>query len=84
MEDYKIRVAKEYQELKEKYKKLHKMLIKNEAGTLKFKLNCPIYLLERQYKAMEEYLHALEIRAEIENIDLNFHEDTNESDDKNN
>ena len=64
------RFKKEYAELKERYEKLHKMLIKYEAGTLDFKPNCSIELLKKQAKAMGEYLYILEVRAEIENISL--------------
>ena len=68
--DWKERVVKEYKELKERYNKLHKMLIKYEAGTLDFTPNCPLELLKEQKKYMGEYLRILEIRSEIENIDL--------------
>lgn len=64
------RFKKEYIELKEKYTKLHKMLVKYEAGTLDFKPNCTLELLKRQAKAMGEYLYILEMRAEIEKISL--------------
>lgn len=64
------RFKKEYAELKEKYTKLHKMLVKYEAGTLDFKPNCSLELLKRQAKAMGEYLYILEMRAEIEKISL--------------
>ena len=71
MEDYKVRFVKEYNELKERYGKLHKMIVKAEAGTLDFEPDCPLDLLKQQAKAMGEYLHILEIRAEIERIDIN-------------
>lgn len=32
--------------------------------------NCPLELLENQRDAMQEYLHWLEVRAEVEHIDL--------------
>lgn len=70
MEEYKIRFKNEYKELKERYEKLHKMIVKAEAGTLDFELSCPLGLLINQAKYMGEYLHILEIRAEIEKIDL--------------
>ena len=70
MEEYKIRFINEYKELKERYEKLHKMIVKAEAGTLDFKFSCPLPLLESQARLMGEYLHILEIRAEIEKIDL--------------
>lgn len=68
--DWKERVVQEYKELKERYNKLHKMLIKYEAGTLDFTPNCPLELLKEQKMYMGEYLRILEIRSEIEDIDL--------------
>ena len=68
--DHKDRMKKEYTELKERYTKLHKMLVKYEAGTLDFELSCPAELLYKQKAAMGEYLCCLEIRAEIEKVEL--------------
>ena len=68
--DWKERVVQEYKELKERYNKLHRMLIKYEAGTLDFTPNCSLELLKEQKRYMGEYLRILEIRSEIENIDL--------------
>ena len=68
--DYKERMVEEYRQLKERYDKLHKMLIKAEAGTLNFTLNCPVDLLKEQRRHMENYLYCLEVRAEIEGIKL--------------
>ena len=70
-EDYKVRFVKEYKELKERYGKLHKMIVKAEAGTLDFEPDCPLDLLKQQAKAMGEYLQILEIRAEIEKVNIN-------------
>ena len=70
MEDYKIRMVKEYKDLKEKYKRLYKILIKYEAETLDFELNCPVGLLYDQLDKMGKYIRILEIRAEIEKIIL--------------
>lgn len=67
---YVSRMIAEYHELKDKYTKLHRMLVKHEAGTLDFEPTCPIELLERQANVMDEYLHILEVRAEIENVEL--------------
>ena len=67
---YVNRMINEYHELKDKYTKLHRMLVKHEAGTLDFEPTCPIELLEHQANVMGEYLHILEIRAEIENVEL--------------
>lgn len=68
--DYKERFKAEYYQTKIRYKKLHKMVIKYEAGTLDFTPTCSIDLLKNQKQAMGEYLHYLEVRAEIEDIDL--------------
>ena len=68
--DWKERVVQEYKELKERYNKLHKMLIKYEAGTLDFTPNCSLELLKEQKMYMGEYLRILEIRSQIEDIDL--------------
>lgn len=69
-DDYKIRLLGEYYELKERYNKLHKMLIKYEAGTLEIELFCPFDLLERQCNLMGRYLKVLEIRLEMEHIEI--------------
>ena len=68
--DYKARFVGEYVELKIRYNKLHKMLIKHEAGTLGFEPTCDISILEDQAYHMGNYLKQLEIRAEIEKIIL--------------
>ena len=68
--DYKARFVGEYVELKIRYNKLHKMLIKHEAGTLGFEPTCDISILEDQAYHMGNYLKQLEIRAEIEKITL--------------
>lgn len=68
--DWKERMKEEYWFVKDKYDKLHKMLIKHEAGTLDFEPTCPIGLLYDQHDAMEAYLHCLEVRAEIEGVEL--------------
>ena len=68
--DWKERVQLEYKQLKERYDKLHNMIVKYEAGTLEFTPNCPIDLLKEQSAAMGKYLYVLEVRAQIEDIDL--------------
>lgn len=69
-DDYKDRFRAEYLQTKIRYEKLHKMVVRYEAGTLSFKPSCSIDLLKAQKKAMGEYLYCLELRAEIEHIDL--------------
>lgn len=68
--DYKERFKAEYHQTKIRYDKLHKMLIKAEAGTLDFKPTCPLEMLKEQMHLMGMYLHTLEVRAEIEGIEL--------------
>lgn len=65
------RMKREYRETKERYEKLHRMVTKYEAGTLNFTPKCSIELLKQQKRHMGEYLHDLEIRAEIEGVNLN-------------
>jgi hypothetical protein len=64
------RMKREYRETKERYEKLHRMVTKYEDGTLNFTPNCSIDLLKQQKRHMGEYLHDLEIRAEIEGVNL--------------
>ena len=68
--EWQTRFRIEYSELKERYNKLHKMLVKYDAGALEFKPTCPIELLRKQKAVMGEYLNILEIRAEIEKVTL--------------
>lgn len=68
--DYKERMRNEYIELKDKYDKLHRMLVKYDAGKLDFSLNCPIELLREQAATMGKYLYILETRALIEEVEL--------------
>lgn len=70
-EDYKERFRAEYFQTKIRYEKLHAMTIKYEAGTLNFTPSCSLELLNGQKRHMGNYLHCLEVRAEIEKIDLN-------------
>lgn len=68
--DYKERFKAEYYQAKIRHDKLRNMLVKNEAGTLGFEPSCPITVLDDQLYYMNEYLKRLEIRAEIEGIEL--------------
>ena len=69
-DDYTERFRAEYYQTKIRYQNLHRMLIKYEAGTLHFKPQCSIELLREQKQHMGNYLHCLEVRAEIERIQL--------------
>lgn len=68
--DYKERFKAEYLQTKIRYNKLHKMLVKLDAGTLDFKPICSKAILQEQKRYMGEYLRCLEIRAQIEGIEL--------------
>lgn len=68
--DYKERFKAEYLQTKIRYNKLHKMLVKLDAGTLDFKPVCSKAILQEQKRYMGEYLRCLEIRAQIEEIEL--------------
>lgn len=68
--DYKDRFIGEYWQTKIRYDKLHDMTVKYEAGKLNFTPTCPLDLLKEQKKYMGMYLNKLEIRAVLEEIDL--------------
>ena len=68
--DYKERFIAEYQQTKIRYTKLHNMLVKADAGKLDFTPDCPLELLREQKAAMGKYLYCLEVRAQIENVEL--------------
>lgn len=68
--DYKERFKAEYCQTKIRYNRLHKMVVKYEAGKLDFKPNCSLDLLKSQKAAMGQYLYALEVRAAVEGIEL--------------
>lgn len=78
-EDYKERFKAEYYQTKERYERLKAFVTKIEAkermlfqGT-SFEIpkhDCPTDVLREQQALMGQYLHVLEIRAVIENIEL--------------
>lgn len=67
-DDYKDKFKAEYWQTKMRFDALHKTIVKLDAGTLK--LNTDIRLLREQLGAMESYLYTLEVRSEIEKIEL--------------
>lgn len=69
-DNYKDRFRAEYYQTKIRYEKLHRMCVKYEAGTLSFTPSCSLDILKQQKSAMGQYLYCLELRAEIENIEL--------------
>lgn len=68
--DYKSRMKKEYIELKDRTRKLKLIIDKEKSKELEFKLNCPAQLLVRQYMCMNEYLKILEMRMQLEDIEI--------------
>jgi hypothetical protein len=69
-DDYKERFKAEYYQTKIRYEKLHKTIVKYEAGTLEYTPTCVIELLKNQASHMGQYLYTLEVRAEVEGIEL--------------
>ncbi len=69
-EDYKERFKAEYWQTNIRYHKLHDMIVKYEAGTLNFEPSCSLNLFKSQASSMEQYLYLLEVRAQIEHIEL--------------
>lgn len=68
--DYKDRFRAEYYQTKIRYEKLHNMIVKYEAKTLDFEPKCSLLVLTNQASFMGQYLKQLEIRAELEDINL--------------
>ena len=68
--DYKDRFRAEYYQTLIRYQKLESIVIKYEAKTLLFYPTCGIDLLKEQLRHMGNYLRALKIRAEIEEIEI--------------
>lgn len=68
--DYKDRFKGEYWQTKIRYDKLHKMVVKYEAKTLDFTPTTPLDILKKQLSYMGMYLYTLEIRAQLEGIEL--------------
>ena len=68
--DYKERFISEYYQTEIRYNKLHEMIVRYEANTLNFEPKCSIDILKKQASYMGDYLYMLEVRAEIESIEL--------------
>lgn len=60
--NYKERMKIEYDELCKRIEKLYKILSDWYAENLDFEPTCPLYLLEKQLEAMQEYKKILEER----------------------
>ena len=76
-DDYKKRFIAEYWQTKIRYERLKKFNLKIKASNIdpknyiEPKHDCPSYLLEEQQHILGQYLEILELRAILENIDLN-------------
>ncbi|WP_260453998.1 crAss001_48 related protein [Bifidobacterium adolescentis] len=68
--DYGERMRVEYRELTARAGRLRDMLQRYADGMLDFEPACPITLLSRQLKVMDEYALILRRRANIEHISL--------------
>lgn len=69
-DNYKCGFIAEFYQLKIRHDKLSELINKYYEGTLDFKPDCPISILEHQLLTMTDYLRTLEDRAYIEGIDL--------------
>ena len=69
-ENYKDRFKAEYMQLKNRYDGLKIMIGNWDNGTLNFTPTCPRATYNLQLRAMKDYLDILEIRAKIEEINL--------------
>lgn len=68
--DYKERFKAEYYQLKIRYYKLRNMLDKWNKNLLDFTPTCSKGTYIEQLNCMERYIATLEMRADIENIEL--------------
>ena len=69
-DDYKDRFKAEYWQLRHRLDKLNDMLKRYDKSELDFVPNTPILWLKRQAHAMQEYLDALSVRCDYENIEV--------------
>ena len=67
---YQDRFKAEYWQVKIRLERLNDTIEKYKAGTLDFKPDCSVEILEEQAKIMDDYLTILKVRAELEGITL--------------
>ena len=67
---YQDRFKAEVWQVKIRLERLHDTIEKYKAGTLDFKPDCSVEILEEQAKIMDDYLTILKVRAELEGIVL--------------
>ena len=68
--DYKDRFNAEYIQLKNRYEGLQAMIRKWDNNELDFTPTCPRDTYDVQLAAMQRYLGILEVRANMENVDI--------------
>ena len=68
--DYKERFRAEYFQLRIRYQKLRKMVEQWDNGELDFTPTCPRATYDLQLKYMKGYLGILQIRAQMEGVDV--------------
>lgn len=79
-DDYKDRFKAEYWQLRHRLDKLNDMLKRYDKSELGFIPDTPILWLKQQADAMQDYLDALSVRCDYENIDVSETESaTNEA-----
>ena len=73
-EDYRERFVAEYHQLRIRYYRLKNYLSRIEAAELTGEEgpahDCPTKLLQKQLRIMGQYLHVMEVRANIEDVAL--------------
>ena len=69
-DNYKDRFKAEFWQLKHRLNKLNDMLARYNKGTLDYIPDTPILWLKQQAHAMQDYLDALSVRCDYENIDV--------------
>lgn len=68
--DWDDRFREEYQQLSTRAEKLRVILVAYKAETLTFQPKSSLNLLTTQYNVMKAYLKVLEMRAEVEGVEL--------------
>ena len=75
-EDYKERFKAEYWQLKFRLERLNRLIDSYNAGQLTIELSCPIIIHQQQACIMQRYMDLLELRAQMEEIDLPTSDDS--------
>ena len=71
-DNYQDRFKAEYYQTAIRKGKLYQIIAHYNDGFLDFELKTPLFILQKQWEAMNEYLEILKARAEIEGIDLTW------------